>query len=65
MNKKIIVASMLMLFCWQISGQENEQQPSVFRRHEIGLSVGKDNAANFELGFGTQGILNVGYSLKF
>lgn len=40
MNKKIIVASMLMLFCWQISGQENEQQPSVFRRHEIGLSVG-------------------------
>jgi hypothetical protein len=31
----------------------------------FGISVGKDNAANFELGFGTQGILNMGYSLKF
>jgi len=31
----------------------------------FGISVGKDNAANFELGFGTQGILNVGYSHKF
>jgi hypothetical protein len=31
----------------------------------VGVSVGKDNAANFELGFGTQGLLNVGYSHRF
>ena len=31
----------------------------------LGISLGKDNAANIELGFGTQGILNVGYSRKF
>lgn len=31
----------------------------------IGFRVGKHNAANIELGFGTQGILNVGYSRKF
>jgi len=28
-------------------------------------NAGKYNAANIELGFGTQGILNVGYSRKF
>ena len=31
----------------------------------VGVSVGKDNAANFELGFGTQGVFNVGYSCRF
>lgn len=31
----------------------------------IGFRVGKHNAANIELGFGTQRILNVGYSRKF
>lgn len=31
----------------------------------FGISLGKNNAANFELGFGTQGILNVGYSGRF
>lgn len=40
MNKKIIMASLLMLFCWQISGQEDGQQPTNFRRHEIGISIG-------------------------
>lgn len=31
----------------------------------LGISLGNDNNANFELGFGTQGVLNVGYSRKF
>ena len=31
MNKKIILVSILSLFCWYISGQENDQQPSDFR----------------------------------
>ena len=31
----------------------------------LGISLGDDNNANFELGFGTQGILNVGYSRRF
>lgn len=31
----------------------------------FGVSLGKDNAANFELGIGTQGLLNVGYSRRF
>lgn len=31
----------------------------------FGVSLGKDNAANFELGIGTQGFLNVGYSRRF
>lgn len=31
----------------------------------LGISLGKNNAANFEIGFGTQGLLNVGYSRKF
>ena len=31
----------------------------------LGISLGDDNNANLELGFGTQGILNVGYSRKF
>jgi len=40
MNKKIILVSVLSLFCWRISGQENDQQPSDFRRNEIGMSIG-------------------------
>lgn len=31
----------------------------------LGISLGKDNNANIELGFGTQGILKVGYSRRF
>ena len=31
----------------------------------FGVSLGKDNAANIELGIGTQGFLNVGYSRRF
>lgn len=31
----------------------------------VGISLGKKNAANIELGFGTQGILNFGYAYKF
>ena len=31
----------------------------------IGIRVGKHNAANFELGFGTQGVLKCGYSYRF
>ena len=31
----------------------------------LGVSLGKDNRANFELGFGTQGLFNVGYSRRF
>ncbi len=40
MNKKIIIVSILALFCWRISAQENNSQPSDFRRHEIGISFG-------------------------
>lgn len=40
MNKKAIIISILTLFCWHISAQENDQQPSDFRRHEIGISFG-------------------------
>ncbi len=31
----------------------------------LGISIGKNNAANIELGLGTQGMLKVGYSYKF
>jgi len=31
----------------------------------FGISVGKKNAANFEVGFGTQGMIKVGYCYKF
>ena len=31
----------------------------------LGVSLGKRNNVNIELGYGTQGILNVGYRLKF
>lgn len=31
----------------------------------IGIRVGKHNAADFELGFGTQGVLKFGYSYRF
>jgi hypothetical protein len=31
----------------------------------FGVSVGKKNAANFEVGFGTQGLIKVGYCYKF
>ena len=31
----------------------------------FGISVGKKNAANFEVGFGTQGLIKVGYCYKF
>ena len=31
----------------------------------LGVSLGKRNNGNIELGYGTQGILNVGYRLKF
>lgn len=31
----------------------------------LGIRVGKNNAANFELGFGTQGVLKFGYSYQF
>lgn len=40
MCKKIFLFSILSLFCWHLSGQEDEQQPSDFRHHEIGISVG-------------------------
>jgi len=31
----------------------------------FGISVGKKNAADFEVGFGTQGLIKVGYCYKF
>ena len=31
----------------------------------LGVRVGQRNAANFEIGFGTQGVLKVGYSYQF
>lgn len=31
----------------------------------LGISIGKNNAANIELGLGTQGLLKIGYSYKF
>lgn len=31
----------------------------------LGISLGDENNANLELGFGTQGLLNVGYSRRF
>lgn len=31
----------------------------------LGLSVGKNNAATFELGYGTQGVLKFGYNYRF
>ena len=31
----------------------------------LGMRVGKANAANIELGFGPEGILEIGYSYKF
>lgn len=31
----------------------------------LGVRLGKSNAANFELGFGTQGMLKMGYNYKF
>ena len=40
MNKKVIIISILTLFCWHLSAQENDREPSDFRRHEIGISFG-------------------------
>ena len=31
----------------------------------LGISIGKRNNGNIELGYGTQGVLKMGYSLRF
>lgn len=36
-----------------------------FQINYLGIRIGKHNAANIELGFGSQGMLKIGYSYKF
>lgn len=36
-----------------------------FQINYLGARIGKHNAANIELGFGSQGVLKIGYSYKF